>query len=377
MDLRHKVHFINFCRKMAFNAVFFLIPLHFLKVGFNGWQIGMIVSLYAFMPLLVTVPTGWVNDRLAIAQVIRGALLVNGLVFVGLSLTQDYFLTALLIAVFAAANSILDVSTNNLYYKDEREDNLNRKFGMLGFWLNLGTSLGTILGGVLIFFSGFRVMFYALAGLMVVTFLAVRRFGNEKFEMIPLREYRLSFFRRKTLLLTLMLFILALHWGVEGTVYSPFLREAFKLNSFQVALYIGLALFVMALAALWVSRREFDPVFNRRLFLTGMFMSGLGLMLMTVPNVYFSFLARAAHETGDGLMGALVTIFISRLFERRNIGGNAGLLMGAFTLGSMVGAQLFSPLGYSLGLQFPFLITGALLVLDCGFGYIVFKKVAY
>jgi MFS family permease len=103
----------------------------------------------------------------------------------------------------------------------------------------------------------------------------------------------------------------------------------------------------------------------------------MGLMLMTVPNVYLSFLARATHEAGDGLMGALATIFISRLFERRNVGGNAGLLMGIFTLGNMVGAQLFSPLGYSLGLQFPFLIAGGLMVLDCGFGYIVFKKVAY
>jgi tetratricopeptide (TPR) repeat protein len=81
---------------MAFNAVFFLIPLHFLKLGFSGWQIGAIVSLCALMPLLVTFPTGWVNDRLAIAQVIRGALLLNGLVFLGLSLTRDFILTALI-----------------------------------------------------------------------------------------------------------------------------------------------------------------------------------------------------------------------------------------------------------------------------------------
>ena len=68
MDVRPRVHLINFLRKMAINAVFFLAPLHFLKVGFNGWQIGFIVSLYALTPLLVSFPTGWVNDRLAITR---------------------------------------------------------------------------------------------------------------------------------------------------------------------------------------------------------------------------------------------------------------------------------------------------------------------
>jgi MFS family permease len=377
MDLRKKVHFINFCRKMALNAVFFLSPLYFLKNGFSGWQIGTAVSLYALTPLLVTFPTGWVNDRLAITQVVRGALVTNGLIFLVLSQTKDFLLTAFCFALFGAANSVLDVSLNSLYYKDEREANLNRKFGMLSFWLNLGTSAGTLLGGLLIFLSGFRVMFYALAGLMVVTFLAVRRFGQERFEMVSLREYRLAFFTPKALLLSLMLFILTLHWGVEGTVYSPFLRQTFGLNSLQLAVYISAALLVMALASFRVSRLRFDPEANRKIFLVGMLLSGGGLMLMVVPNVYLSFMARVVHEAGDGLMAALVTIFISRLFARRNIGGNAGLLQAIFTLGHMAGAEIFAPLGYGLGLRIPFLIAGALLILDCGFAFLLFRKLPY
>jgi MFS family permease len=377
MDLRAKVHVINFLRKMALNAVFFLSPLYLLKNGFNGWQIGTAVSLYALTPLLVTFPTGWVNDRLAISRVVRAALAANGLVFLVISQTSDFLPTALCFAVFGAANAVLDTSLNSLYYKDRREADPNRKYGIFSFWMNFGTAAGTLLGGLLIFLSGFRVMFYAMAGLMVLTILLVRHFGDEKFEMVSLREYRQAFFRRKALLLTLMLFILALHWGVEGTVYSPFLKQAFGLNSLQLSVYISAALFVMALASFRVSRLRFDPAANQRLFLLGMFLSGAGLMLMTVPNVYLSFLARATHEAGDGLMAALVTVFIARLFARRNIGGNAGLLQAVFTLGHVVGAQIFSPLGYSLGLQVPFLIAGAILVLDCGFAYIVFRKLSY
>ncbi len=362
---------------MAINAVFFLAPLHFLKVGFNGWQIGLIVSLYALTPLLVSFPTGWVNDRLAITRVVQGGLVTSSLIYLVLSRTNDFVLTALAFAVLGAANAVLDVSLNSLYYKDEREGNLNRKFGVLSFWLNLGISAGSLLGGALIFFEGFEVMLYVMAGLMAAALLAVRHFGAEKFEMVPFREYRLSFFRRKALLLSLMLFILTLHWGVEGTVYSPFLKQAFGLNALQIAAYMSAALFVMALASFRVSRRPYDPKANERLFLAGMLFSGAGLMLMTVPNVYLSFLARVAHEAGDGTMAALVTIFISRLFAKRNIGGNSGLLTAVFTLGNMAGAQIFSPMGYSLGLQVPFLVAGGLLVVDCAFAYLLFKKLAY
>ena len=377
MDIRPRVHLINFLRKMAINAVFFLAPLHFLKVGFNGWQIGFVVSVYALTPLLVSFPTGWINDRLAITRVVQGGLVASGLIYLLLSRTGEFVPTAILFAILGAANAVLDVSLNSLYFKDEREVDPNRKFGVLSFWLNLGISVGSLVGGALIFFEGFEVMLYFMAGLMFAALLAVRHFGAGKFEMVSIREYRLSFFRRKALLLSLMLFILTLHWGVEGTVYSPFLKQAFGLNPLQLAVYISAALFVMALASYRVSRRPFEPKANERLFLIGMLLSGAGLMLMTVPNVYLSFLARVAHEAGDGTMAALATILISRLFAKRNIGGNSGLLQAVFTLGSMAGAQIFSPLGYSLGLRVPFLIAGGLLVADCVFAYFLFKKLAY
>jgi hypothetical protein len=34
MIFHRRIHLLNFCRKLAVNAVFFLIPLQFLKNGF-------------------------------------------------------------------------------------------------------------------------------------------------------------------------------------------------------------------------------------------------------------------------------------------------------------------------------------------------------
>lgn len=52
---KRQIHLINFCRKLAVNTLFFLIPLHFIKIGLGWWQIGTIVSLFAFAPILFLV----------------------------------------------------------------------------------------------------------------------------------------------------------------------------------------------------------------------------------------------------------------------------------------------------------------------------------
>jgi len=73
-------------------------------------------------------------------------------------------------------------------------------------------------------------------------------------------------------------------------------------------------------------------------------------------------------------MGALIVLFISRLFEKRSIGGSSGIMLTTMTLGHMVGALFFSPLGQNVGLQYPFLISGFLLLLNTAFAYVVLEK---
>ena len=88
MRLPDFIHVINFGRRTALNAFFVLVPLYLLSIGFNGWQIGAVSSLFAFAPLAFSFPVGWVNDRLSIKGLIRGALAVQGVLFLLLSQVQ-------------------------------------------------------------------------------------------------------------------------------------------------------------------------------------------------------------------------------------------------------------------------------------------------
>jgi hypothetical protein len=108
--------------------------------------------------------------------------------------------------------------------------------------------------------------------------------------------------------------------------------------------------------------------------LAGMTLSGLGLILMTVRDLRLSFLFRFLHEGGDGLMGALAILTMSRLFEKRTIGGSAGLLVAFQTSGHMAGSLFFSWLGFRAGLQVPMIVAGLILLGNAAFGLIAVPK---
>jgi MFS family permease len=364
-----RVHFINFVRKLTLTTMLFLAPLHFLRLGYSGFEIGFIVLCFSFAPIVFSFPTGWMNDRLSMKRVILSALLAQGVLFILIGVTRSAGLMAAVFLLVGIANNALDVSANSLYYKDDTEPNPNRKFGIYNFWLAAGPPVGLVIGATLSFYSGYRALLAVFAVMTGLSALALLGFGRERFSVVAIREYRSSVFNKKTLAFSAFLFILALHWGVEGTVYSPFLRARFGLNDLAVGLYMALAYLGLACSSLAVSRLEFNPERNRRLLLLGIALSGLGLAFMVQRDVRLSFLFRFIHEAGDGLLGALVLLTISRLFEKRLIGGSAGILMSFQTTGLMTGALVFSSIGFRAGLQYPFYIAGALLAANAVYGF--------
>lgn len=363
-----RVHAVNFVRTMAVTTVAFLAPLRFLRLGFDGVGIGLIVALFAAAPIVFSFPTGWMNDRLSMKKVILAGLLTMSAAFVAVGYVRSVAPMAAVFLVLGVANSAINVSINSFYYKDGAATDPNRKYGHFVGWLSLGPPAGLLLGSLLTGVAGFRTLLWVMAGLTVLAATAVGAFGEEKFEAVSFREYRFSVFNRRTLLFSAFLVLLALHWGTELTVYGPFLRTRFGLGDSGVALYMAGAYLALSLAAFLVGRLKYDARRNRRLFLLGMVVSGLGLILMTVGDVRLSFLFRFVHEGGDGLMGAFAVLAISRLFEKKTIGGSAGILSALQTSGHMAGSFAFSWLGFRAGLHVPMIVAGSILLANAAFG---------
>jgi MFS family permease len=371
------IHLINFSRKLTINAVFFLVPLYFLRIGFEGWQIGLVTSLYAFAPLLFSFPTGWLNDRVSIKEVIHAALALLSLLFFLMSRAHHFLPMAFIFLFLGLANNALDVSINNFYYKDESYIDQNKKYSRLVFWQSLGSAAGPFFGGIVIATWNFPTLFIIFALFLIILQAVVRPLNQVRFEVIPLKVYRTNLLNKKTILFSIMIFIVGLHWGVEGTVYSPFLKRYFNLTTFDVSLYISLSLLALAFSSFFVGLIKHDIRVNKRLFLFSMLLSGSGLILMVNPSLSLSFLFRVIHEVGDGFLGALVVLFISRLFQRASIGGSSAILLAVMTLGHMVGAVIFSSMGFHFGLMYPFFVAGLLLVANAVFAQYCFRTIEY
>lgn len=363
-----RVHALNFIRTMAVTTVAFLAPLRFLELGFDGAGIGIVVALFASAPMVFSFPTGWLNDRVSMEAVMGSALLAMTALFAAMGFIRGVAPMAAAFLLLGVANNAFNVSVNSLYFKDRAETDPNRKYGRYVGWLSLGPPAGLLIGSFVARVAGFRALVAVMAVLCLAAASAVRGLGEERFAAVSLRDYRFSVFNKRTLLFSAFLVFLALHWGTELTVYGPFLRTRLGLSDSGVALYMAGAYLALASAAFLVGRLRFNPVRNRRLFLAGMTLSGLGLILMTVGDVRLSFLFRFLHEGGDGLMGAFVILTMSRLFEKATIGGSAGLLMALQTTGHMAGSLLFSWLGFRAGLQVPMIVAGAILLANAAFG---------
>lgn len=372
-DMR-RVHLINFVRTMTLVTVAFLAPLRFLTLGFSGLAIGVIVALLASAPIVFAFPTGWLNDRLSMKKVIGAGLLGMALAIAAAAVVRSVAAMAAAFLLLGVANSAVNVSVYSLYYKDAGEPDTNRKYGRFVGWLSLGPPAGLVVGSLLVRTVGLQAFLGVLAAGTALVTLVVPGLGDEKFAAVSLREYRFSIFNRQTLLFSAFLVLLALHWGTEQTVYGPFLRDRFGLGDSGIALYMAGAYLALALSAFLVGRLKDDQVRNRRLFLLGMVMSGAGLVLMTVRSLPLSFAFRFLHEGGDGLMGAFSVVTIARLFEKKTIGGSAGILNALQTSGHMAGALVFPWLGFRAGLHVPMIVAGAVLLADAAFGTIAVPK---
>jgi MFS family permease len=372
--LHHTLYVINFFRKFTVQSLFFLIPLYFLSRGFSGVEIGLSISAYGIAPLIFSIPIGWINDRFSINKLIRFSLLFQALLIYLIGLNARFSFMPFLFLMLGMANNALDVSINSLYYKDGRPLDLNKKYGLYAFWLGLGMAVGTLTGGILAHYFDFIFLFKTYALIMVLLLPATFGLFSGPLARIPLRQYKLALINKKTLMFAAMLFVLATHWGVEGTVYSPLLKEYFGLSRLHLSLFIAVPLLFLAGAGLAAGLKRFDARHNKRLFVAAMAMSGLGHIGLVFPILPVAFLFRLVHETGDGLMGALIAVTISRLFTRESIGGSSGVLLAVMTTGNFFGALIFAPLGFNVGLTIPFIVSGCLLILNAVFALFVFRQ---
>ncbi len=342
------------------SCTYFLLPLYLQgTLNFSGGQIGLLYAVLNLNALLVAFPVGVSGDRYPARVLTRLGLAGTALCLWGMAATAHFWPFLAVFWGFGLSLSLFRQSLDILLFKENPADSA-RRFGQFNAMRMGGMMLGALGGGVLVYLLDFpRVIQLFGVGLFLLVWPAARLplTGGGR---ASLWQYRRDFFTGPVLFFAAWLFLFTLHWGAEATSLALFLKHNLGLKPMGVGAYMAGEFGVISVTAYLYGRFWAGKLKPLGFLSLALLASGSGHILMTYPNLPWSFAMRALHGFGDGLILMETYTTVARLFHVDRIGGNASLISLTTTLGVLVGSLIFGPLGAGLGYQMPLIISGVI-----------------
>jgi MFS family permease len=326
----------------------FFMPV-FLKesLGFSGATIGLLYAALCVTSLVSAVPAGLCNDRMGSRWLVAAALALAAASVAGLAWFRSLWLYLPLYVFYGLATNVFRISVDSLFLRDEGDPG---RFGLYAGTRLAGIGAGTLASGLVLARLGFPETLLLLAALTAALCLVcpvLPRGGGCASKLSGYGEEFLG--RPAALFFALWLFLYTAHWGAEFTSYGLFLRTDLGLGLASMGYFMTAQFAVVAAAAWWAGRLLRSGVRPGRLLASGLFLSGIGAVLMAHPSYVSSFIFRGVHEVGDGFLTVVIYVRIKDLFGSQRIGGHLGMVQFVSTLGSLCGSLAFGPLGERLG----------------------------
>ena len=247
----------------AFNGSRLTISLDALSLGASPLAVGVMMSLFAALPMLLGVAAGRLVDRIGVRVPILGAVaslaLAAALPAMVPGVDALYFAAALLGTSFMLFHIGVQHAVGEMSGHDTRKDN----FGWLALGFSISNFIGPTLAGFAIDTFGYRVTFCILAALAAASFLIIfaRRKGlahtpathrhdesRSAWDLLRNPDLRRVFFISG---------LLASAWDLFVFV-MPVYGTAIGLSASTIGLILGAfaaATFIVRLALPWLSRR--------------------------------------------------------------------------------------------------------------------------
>ena len=350
-------------RALIYRMTFFFLPLYLIGIGRSGWEVGLLMSLFAVTTLVLALPSGLFNDRVESRKLLAAGFVCLAVFFLGIRTAAGLPLLIVFFLFGGAGASLTQLSIESLVLKGAREGRRGRRFGLYSLVTTLVFAAAAVAGGFLLGARDFRAVF-AISGWGALVLAALSPLlGRSRPVFSPVSSYRRDLSGRGKRIFVLILFFFAFHWGAEVTSYTPFLRHKFGFTLGQTGLYMGCALAALA-AASWAGGRFSDRLLSiRHAMAAGFLLSGIAQIMMVFPPWGMSFGFRLLHEAGDGMILVLIFFWVSKLFHQDRVSGNYGALTFALLAGQAVSSFIFGPIGAAFGYAAPLWISGIVILL--------------
>lgn len=369
-----KAGVLLFLISLVHTFIFVIVPIYLSASGLTGYEIGVLVSIYAVTTVFVSFPTGFVNDRWTVRLTMVTGVILTSAFLAGLSLADSFLAFIPLYFIGGLGWNLSEVSVRTVFYKARTEGKDGGKFGSYHLVRICGAALGVLAGGVMVFFLDFSLAMLWL-GVIYLLLIPLISFHSQTSSRIRLGQYRKDILNRRVLLIGAVILLFATHWGAETTSYGLFLKNNLNLDLFMIGIYNAGSVIFLGISAYLFGRRIDSGKANlRNIFFAGMLISGVFHILHTIPVLPLSFAFRVLHEVGDGMAMVSMFFWISRLFGRERIGGNSSLMFTLTLIGQVAGSLIYGPMGYLMGYHVPLIISG-MVAIFCAFLMIAFLRI--
>jgi MFS family permease len=342
------------------SCVYFLLPLYLQgTLHFSGGQIGLLYAVLNLQTMVASFPVGVCADRYSPRSLTRLGIAATALSLWTLSEIQQFWPFLATYIWFGLGLQFLRQSVEIALFKDESPAAV-RRFGHFNSMRMGGMMLGALAGGILIYHFNFPATLKVFSVSILLLLALTGRLPLTRSTRAALFDYGRDFLTRPVLFFAAWLFLFTLHWGAEATSLALFLEHNLGLDPRGVGAYMSGEFAVIALIAYLYGRFWAGRLKPLTFLSLALLTSGAGHILMTYPQIPWSFAWRAVHGLGDGLILMETYTTISRLFHVDRIGGNASLISLVTTLGIFTGALIFGPVGATYGYAWPLIISGAI-----------------
>ena len=360
---------------VVISALYFFLPIYLQgTLFFSGAQIGLLYGVLGVNSLLAAFPVGVVGDRYPARILTRLGLVGISLSLWALAQAERFWPFLLVFFAFGLSLQLYRQSLDIMLFKENAVGNSTRRFGVYNAWRMGGMTVGILLGGISLYFFDYPKTFRLLGAIVFILLAVTWRLPSTRGQRSPLLQYGQDFLSGPVLFFVTWLFLFTMHWGAEGTSLGLFLKKNLGLGPLGLGLYMAGEFSIVALTAYLYGRYGDGGLSPFTILTLALATSGVGHILMTYPELAWSFTWRAVHGVGDGLIMMVTYTTIARLFHVERIGGNAGLISLATTLGVLTGSLIYGPLGASLGYQMPLIISGLTSLVLIPLAYVGLKE---
>ena len=356
---------IGFLQSTLLWAILTYITIYWIDMGFSHLQVGLLISVFPLVSLLLMIPFGIFVDRISPKKLIIASQFIFALSIVGLLTAHDFWSTMLMLGIGGTGNALFTNALSALFYKTLGDKIRGLKLGFFTAGILVGYGLGSLLGGYLLSAFDMNAIFlFSLAGTVPMVILSLL-LPDVPGTRVKISDYRADISNRSVLIFVILVFAFSLHAGAEQSSFSLFLNKEIKLDKESVGWIFFIHANVMALLSI-ISGFYADRVNSRGKGLAapyyiGIAISGITNILLIFTNSFGTVLAtRLTHAVGDSLTLVTRSLIVSNLFVSTRMGGNLATIQVTITLGTLFGSIISGAVpGYASG----FFIAGAAAVI--------------